>query len=206
MGISNQEVKRVILHFSSVEKFFYDRQFDITSEAVNSWTEAKGPNWLYHTQQKLRAACCHLQCKRSRWSCLQSAWIKDASTVLSMDETLEKLIDDAKVKCEEAQRIVILHTIGLAGLTNLKDGELSLYIADSKASPAEIIGKSVLIGSVSAWIKRPFIMVRQSWQDSDESLSEVWANIDFAGMPKKVTSLKFRHILFSELQGQNTGN
>ena len=113
------------------------------------------------------------------------------------------------MKCEEAQRIVILHTIGLAGLTNLKDSELSLYIADSKASPAEIIGKSVLIGSVGFCLDQKTIhngAAKLGWRDSDESLSEVWANIDFAGMPKKVTSLKFRHILFSELQGQNTGN
>ena len=61
MGIPDQEEKRVILQFSFVEQFFYDRQFDITSKAVHSWTEAKGPNWLSHSLQRLRAACCHPQ-------------------------------------------------------------------------------------------------------------------------------------------------
>ena len=87
MGIPDQEEKRVLLQFSFVEQFFYDKQYDITSKAVHSWTEAKGPNWLSHSLQRLRAACCHPQVGTSgigdRVRCQHGS---NASTVLSMDE------------------------------------------------------------------------------------------------------------------------
>ena len=87
MGIPDQEEKRVILQFSFVEQFFYDRQFDITSKAVHSWTEAKGPNWLSHSLQRLRAACCHPQVGTSGiGDRVRSQHGSNASTVLSMDE------------------------------------------------------------------------------------------------------------------------
>jgi len=87
MGIPDQEEKRVMLQFSFVEQFFYDRQFNITSKAVHSWTEAKGPNWLSHSLQKLRAACCHPQVGTSGiGDRVRSQHGSNASTVLSMDE------------------------------------------------------------------------------------------------------------------------
>ena len=43
-----------------------------------------------------------------------------ATGVLSMDQILDRLIDDAKTKCEESQRIVILHSNALASLYRLK--------------------------------------------------------------------------------------
>lgn len=105
----------------------------------------------------------------------------------------------------------------MAGLTNLKDGELSasrvyqeaLDIAASNGSPAEIIGKSILIGSVGFCSDQKTIhngAAKLGWRVSDESLGEVWANIDFVGAPKKITSLKLRHILSSEVQGGNAGS
>ena len=87
MGIPDQEEIRVILQFSSVEKFFYDRQYDITSKAVNSWTEKMGPNWLSHSLQKLRAACCHPQVGTSRiGGRIRSQHGSNLSTVLTMNE------------------------------------------------------------------------------------------------------------------------
>jgi E3 ubiquitin-protein ligase SHPRH len=87
MGIPDQEEKRIMLQFSSVEKFFYDRQYDITSKAVNSWTEALGPNWLSHSLQKLRAACCHPQVGTSGiGGRVRSQHGSNLSTILSMNE------------------------------------------------------------------------------------------------------------------------
>ncbi|KAL3808193.1 hypothetical protein ACHAXA_009548 [Cyclostephanos tholiformis] len=116
----------------------------------------------------------------------------NSSTVLSMDEILEKLIDDAKAKCGETQRIVILHTIGLASLTTLNSESESsrqiyqraLDIADSYALPAEVFGKAVFNGSKGFWSDQKTInngTAVLGWQISYESLGEVWANIDFLG-------------------------
>ncbi len=103
----------------------------------------------------------------------------------------------------------------MAGLANLKVGELEsslrLYqnaidIADSNASPTEIIGESSLKGSVGFRSDKKTIYngaTKLDWRILDESLGEVWANFDFVGAPKKITCLKLRHMLPSELQREN---
>ena len=99
----------------------------------------------------------------------------------------------------------------MAGLTNL-NGELessrriyqsALDIADSNALPAEIFGEAVIHGSIGFCSEQKTInngTAALGWQISDESLDEVWANIDFL-VPRKIRSLKLRHILASELLG-----
>jgi hypothetical protein len=42
------------------------------------------------------------------------------SRILTMDQILDRLIDDAKVKCEEAQRLTLMHNNAMAALSKLK--------------------------------------------------------------------------------------
>ena len=89
-----------------------------------------------------------------------------ATIILSLLQILQKLVDESREKCCEAQRIAVMHTIGLASLTKLKANEVdeeadmkllqkseSIYqealdLADSNASPSEIIGEAILKGCV----------------------------------------------------------
>eukprot|EP00578_Thalassiosira_sp_NH16_P001269 CAMPEP_0181134012 /NCGR_PEP_ID=MMETSP1071-20121207/31837_1 /TAXON_ID=35127 /ORGANISM="Thalassiosira sp., Strain NH16" /LENGTH=57 /DNA_ID=CAMNT_0023220455 /DNA_START=25 /DNA_END=195 /DNA_ORIENTATION=- len=41
MGIPDQEEKKNVLQFSSVERYFYNQQYEETSAAVSSWSSAK---------------------------------------------------------------------------------------------------------------------------------------------------------------------
>ncbi len=103
---------------------------------------------------------------------------------------------------------MILHTIGLASLTTLNSESESsrqiyqraLDIADSYALPAEVFGKAVFNGSKGFCSDQKTInngTAVLGWQISYESLGEVWANIDFLGAPRKISSLNLRHILLS---------
>ena len=214
MGIPDQEEKRVELHFSAVERYFYNMQYEITANAVDGLTNAKDSNWL-QSLQKLRAACCHPQVGISGLGGLVNRTQHGANattTVLSMDEILEKLIDDAKAKCEEAQRISILHTIGLAGLANLKGNALhssryyleALEIADKNATPADVIGKAYLVGSEGFYKGIMYNgAAKLIWRVSDvDNIGDVWANIDFVN-PKKISSLRIQNTLSSEIQGES---
>lgn len=214
MGIPDQEEKKVELQFSAVERYFYNMQYEITANAVDGLTNAKDSNWL-QSLQKLRAACCHPQVGTSGLGGRVNRTQHGASattTVLSMDEILEKLIDDAKAKCEEAQRISILHTIGLAGLANLKGDALhsrryyleALEIADKNATPADVIGKAYLVGSEG--FEREIMSngaAKLVWQVSCvDHIGEVWATIDFVN-PKKISSLRIQNTMLSESLGES---
>mmetsp|Transcript_20650 Transcript_20650/g.44862 ORF Transcript_20650/g.44862 Transcript_20650/m.44862 type:complete len:1793 (-) Transcript_20650:162-5540(-) len=218
MGIPEQEEQKVILQFSSVEKYFYGQQYEETSRAAKNWTE-KNSTLLNHSLQKLRAACCHPQVGASGIGGRVRKQ-QGSSTVLSMDQILEKLIDDSKAKCEEAQRISILHTIGLAGLTKLEaEAEKNnIYLmesmkiykeaidsADTNASPTEVIGHAVLSGSLGFRLDQKIInngAATLDWQIK-ESPSDVWSGINFA-VAKKINCISVRacHTLPSELQGE----
>ncbi|KAL7549800.1 hypothetical protein ACHAWF_013054 [Thalassiosira exigua] len=122
---------------------------------------AKDVDSLNSSLQKLRAACCHPQIGASGLGGRMRK--QQGSHILTLDQVLDKLIYEAKGKCEEAQRIAILHTIGMAGLTKLKadiqgDGRLleqslriyeeALDLADKHDSPTESIGQAILTGSI----------------------------------------------------------
>ena len=104
-------------------------------------------NLLADHLHRLRAACCHPQVgaggitsnsmtnskKRSRRSSKKkktgsmatltnnsSSSEGGVSNVLTMEEILVRLIDDARLKCEESQRLVIMHTNGMAALSRLQ--------------------------------------------------------------------------------------
>ena len=196
IGIPDQEEKKVILQFSSVEKFFYDKQLQATMDVARRVMESSDTNnsgggktagnnggararrakardvdSLNNLLQKLRAACCHPQVGASGMSLRRHGRGHHhgegvADRVLSMDDILDKLIDDAKGKCEEAQRVTVLYTNGLASLMRLKaeamDGSIGaskmleksqgfyqevLDMAGGNATPTEAIGAAELRGS-----------------------------------------------------------
>ena len=169
MGIPEQEERKVTLQFSTVEKYFYEKQLQATMDVAErvmkssdaSTTsggssgvsrrsagvrarraKARDLDSLNNLLQKLRAACCHPQVGTSGISLRRHGpghYKKEggsvADRVLTMDEILDKLIDDAKGKCEEAQRITVLYTNGLASLMRLKAEALG-------EGRAEIIGQN----------------------------------------------------------------
>lgn len=176
LGIPEQIEKKVFLEFSSIERHFYQKQLENTILAVNDTTatankrKTEAVSFRLHC---LRAACCHPQVGSSG---IQKLGPKKtgpaADRVLSMEQILDKLIDDARLKCEESQRIAILHTNALACISNLKvelkewknspfsieqsEEELlkqsaylyleALELTDANAKPSEIIGEAELSG------------------------------------------------------------
>jgi len=80
MGIPEQEEKKVKVQFSKLEEYFYKKQYEETSRAVNSWSQRKGSTMLSNSLQKLRAACCHPQVGASGVGSARS------NVVLSMDQ------------------------------------------------------------------------------------------------------------------------
>ena len=228
MGIPEQEEKKIMLQFSSVERYFYDRQKEETSTAVAMWTSAKGSNSLSYSLQKLRAACCHPQIGSSGVG-ERVRKQRHISNVLTMDQILQKLIDDAKLKCEEAQRIVILHSNALACLTKLKaesdedsiskpllEKSIKVYegaldLADTNAIPSEIDASASLSGSMGFCSTQrtidhgPAILRWQIKMCGEQSIEkEVWSNISFNGPAKAINCIRVRicPTLPSELQGE----
>jgi E3 ubiquitin-protein ligase SHPRH len=94
MGIPPHQELKVLLQFSSVERYFYDKQKEETSLAVSGWTSAKKADSLSGSLQKLRAACCHPQVGASGIG--DRVRNRHVTTVLTMGEILEKLVEDGK--------------------------------------------------------------------------------------------------------------
>jgi len=163
MGIPEQIERKVILTFSSIERHFYKRQYEETVAAANRVIASGGTNRirskdseiLTHALQKLRAACCHPQVGSSGIGSIGKRVGRrgnshntpnTTSRILTMDQILEKLIDDARLKCEEAQRISTLHTNAMACLTMLKAEAKRLgYIALVDESEVSLLQKSLKI-------------------------------------------------------------
>ena len=102
---------------------------------------------------------------------MESAPDSGVSNVLTMEEILVRLIDDARLKCEESQRLVSMHTNGMAALSRLQvearergegfpktsDDVLlekscklyleSLDLAESNSQPIPVLANSFLSGS-----------------------------------------------------------
>ena len=210
MGIPDQKEKKVTLQFSTVEKYFYEKQLqatvDVAERVMKSSDDSTGDgsvvsgrsvgvrarramardlDSLNNLLQKLRAACNHPQVGASGMSRRRHGpghhhhgeGGSVADRVLTMDEILDRLIDDAKGKCEEAQRITVLYTNGLASLMRLKSEAISegrleslighhsndsvlklleksvacyqeaIDLTSTNASPTEVIGAAELQGS-----------------------------------------------------------
>jgi uncharacterized protein YukE len=83
---------------------------------------------LSHHLHRLRAACCHPQVGSYGLGRLASGKGHGkgggggpaASGLLTMDQILDRLVDDAKTKCEESQRIAVMHSNAVACLHRLQ--------------------------------------------------------------------------------------
>lgn len=196
MGVPEQIQIEVKLQLSSIEKHFYDRQLEKTLVATSDFTSSsiskkKGNNAALQVQ-RLRAACCHPQVgsqglmrlnsskrgkkKNNKDNMSSAATGGENEGILTMNQILDRLIDDAKTKCEEIQRVVIMHSNALASLFRLKmeaktrqdyaryiasdddDDEKkllkksidlymkSLEMTKANAKPSKVIGEAILSG------------------------------------------------------------
>jgi E3 ubiquitin-protein ligase SHPRH len=221
MGIPEQVETKLFLKFSSIERHFYQRQLEETILAAHlvigdfqskkRKRKAKDTDMLSHHLHRLRAACCHPQVGSSGISKVQKSssnydGTSVANGVLSMSQILDRLIDDAKVKSEEAQRLYTLNTNAIACLYKLKaesgvrsgsfldeDDEVALLqkscqayieaieVADTNSAPCSIVGEACLSGSIG--FQSPGKVVR------DGSASLQWLlHIDEGGKTPEIWS------------------
>jgi SNF2 family DNA or RNA helicase len=236
MGIPDQVERKVLLKFSSIEKHFYNRQLEQTILAVGDVQDgpsrsSKKNSTRVHivTDQlhKLRAACCHPQVgssgigavKRRRHGVEQDSSV--SSRVMSMSQILDKFIDDAKLQCEESQRLAVLHTNGMAATSYLKteakqrginipqsNRELlerscglyfqSLQLADENGVPTLMWGEVLLSGSVGFRCSEKIFenySFSLGWQRFGHELEKksIWTKLDVTlGPARKITQLKAR--------------
>jgi hypothetical protein len=127
-----------------------------------------------------KKACCHPQVGSSGLGRIKKrrvAGSKDQddsesnaySRILTMDQILDRLIDDAKLKCEEAQRLALMHNNAMAALSKLKveaksrgvsavdsDTRLmaqscklyldSLSLTEENSKPSYVVGEALMSG------------------------------------------------------------
>jgi len=225
MGIPEQEEKKVMLHFSSIEKYFYNKQYEEAIGAVQRWSAAGRPDKTHLALNKLRAACCHPQVGASGLSG-RSSRPQGSSSVLSMEEILNKLIEESKGRVEEAQRLFVMHTNGMACLSRLKaetsessetrqkqlEKSFSTYLEvidmmNKSSSPTILLGSAVLRGSPGFRISGTKVSCHDvvlDWQMklADEGdVGEAWSELNFTS-PRRVSCVKIRpsKMLPSELR------
>jgi len=191
MGVPDQLEKRVILQFSSIEKHFYKQQLERTLSAAGEMADrerggkkrkASQLNMLAEHLHRLRAACCHPQVgssgisnsKKLRTTARGAGGNTSglSTRVMTMEQILDRFIDDARLKCEEAQRLAIMHGNAMAAISRLKveakdrgveptEAETterllssscklymeSLDLTELNATPTLVVGEAVLTGS-----------------------------------------------------------
>ena len=244
MGIPLQVEKKVVLQFSSIEKHFYERQLERTLLVASDVIDIQGGSKkrklhtvdiLSQHLHRLRAACCHPQVGSTGIGRFTKKWkqtsyvsgdgntsLTAGSGVLTMDQILDKLIDDTKQQCEEAQRLAIMHTNAMAALSRLKveaqqcGGENcsqaclkkscdlymeSLDLTERNSTPSSVIGEAVLTGCQGFLTPREVVRDGKSliqWDislDSDDIvMPELWARYDFDGTSKKICQLKIESV------------
>lgn len=241
MGVPEQIETKVLLRFSSIEKHFYKRQLEHTLAAAGDFADrvkagkkrkASHMDVLAEHLHRLRAACCHPQVgasgigrsKKHRVSGKKSAdgsTISVSSRVMSMDQILDRFIDDSKLKCEESQRLVLLHTNGMASLSKLKveakergvnttecDTTLfskscklyleSLELGEENATPTLVVGEAILTGIAGFQSSQKIVRDGKcflDWKLSGSASKEVWSRIDFEGPSRRVTQVRVRSTL-----------
>ena len=241
MGLPAQIEKKVVLRFSSIEKHFYERQLEQTMLAASNWItrnttskrQLKEDEVVSQHLRRLRAACCHPQVGSTGlgWSTKRrkttSGFGDDHSAgsgVLTMDQILNKLIDDAKQLCEESQRLAVMHTNAMAALWRLKvaakqrgfvydDSDVAilqqscdlyfeaLNITEKNSMPAPVIGEAVLTGCQGFLTPRKLVrdggntvQWKITLDSKDAVLNELWSRYDFEGPSKKICQLKIESI------------
>ena len=242
IGIPEMKEERVVLNFSSIERHFYNRQLQKTlqlADDCNDTPNGRGKrkssqlNFLSESLHRLRAACCHPQVgssgltggrhKKSRK--LTPGQKKEAnslaSRVMTMEQILDRFITDARHKCEEAQRIAILHTNGMAAITRLKteakargvkvdqsdrsllvkSGELyreALSLARQNASPVRASAEAVLSGDAAFYSPNPTFRdgkCSPMWKMNEES-GDFWATIEYEDSSRRISKILARPILY----------
>lgn len=127
------------------------------------------------------------------------------------------MIDDAKTKCEEAQRIAILHLLGQAGLAKLcgdAAGEslsaaehlkksLGIYeevirLADSNAAPSEVSGEVRVEGSKGFRPNKGNVRLSSTpldWQLRPGQTHDLWVNLSLPGSARSLRALKVKAVI-----------
>lgn len=236
MGLPEQLEKKTLLEFNSIERHFYQRQLEETLRAVTDvQAREKGGKKqssamlanVNSNMQRLRAACCHPQVgsnglgMRQRGS--QKSEVSGTLRILSMDQILYQLIEDARVKASEALRVAILHTNAMGALSRLKPEAKkrgfgfdqstteflkksyqhyseSLHLMDSNSTPVDVAGESSLTGSMGFQSEqllhggRASLVWRVLASESETSkVAPCWARFDFEGSAKKIIEISIRH-------------
>ena len=231
IGIPEQIEKKVLLQFSSVERHFYDRQLertlltagDVADRAkMGKKRNTKQLNLLADRLHSLRAACCHPQVGSSGIGKTKKSTGTNslASRVMTMDEILISFIDDARLKCEEAQRLAVLHSNAMASISKLKveakargisipqsDEELlissckqymeSLELGEKNATPTLVLGRGVMTGSTGFMFPQGSTEGGQAclqWKLSEMPSDEMWCRVDFDGPSRRLTHFNLRPI------------
>eukprot|EP00977_Amphora_coffeiformis_P008131 scaffold1819_cov160-Amphora_coffeaeformis.AAC.1 len=240
IGIPEQIEKKVLLRFSSIEKHFYERQLqetlltagDVADRAKSGKKhKSKQLNLLAEHLHSLRAACCHPQVGSSGiGKTRKGAKVKRkeddngnygvGSRVMTMEEILIRFIEDAKLKCEEAQRLAVLHTNAMASVCRLKveakqrglsfeetDERLlvrscklyteSLELGQTNAKPSRVLDRFVVSGSTG--FLRPLATIEGGqgnleWKIQALSSDHLWSRIDFEGPSRRLTRIQVRAI------------
>lgn len=257
MGIPPQVEKKTFLRFSSIEKHFYEKTLEETICAASSVFKeipesnriprAKDVDALSNHLHRLRAACCHPQVgshgigKKRHGGNMMVKSASIACGVLTMDQILDRLIDEARTMAEESQRIYILHTNALACLTKLKidvddiisDDDRAIMLKKSaeiylnaldmvkkNSSPTNAVGEAILTGSTGFQYQKRVVrngvasllwrihigdeggessLPPQSLAVYDTWHRELWSQFDFIGVGKKISSIRVRSLVQSEL-------
>jgi hypothetical protein len=232
LGLLEQVEKKVVLRFSSIEKHFYNQQLQEALSVVGDLGGAARKGKKYKAAQlavtdrlyRLRAACCHPQVgsggishpkKLRRTS--DGASNSVCRRVMTMEQILITFIEEARLKCEEAQRLVVMHRNAVAAISRLKveakhrgveisDSDLQLLsksrdsyldalkLVKGNATPSLILGESIASGSIGFCL--PFSHVKNgtgniAWQAMGRIPTEVCATIDFSETTsKKVTQCR----------------
>jgi SNF2 family DNA or RNA helicase len=239
MGVPEQIEKKVVLRFSSIEKHFYDRQLEHTlsvagelaDRAKSGKRKASQLDLLAEHLHRLRAACCHPQvgstgigkAKKHRVAGKnggEGSTVSVSSRVMSMDQILDRFIDDSKLKCEEAQRLALLHTNGMAAISKLKveakqrDVDIlesdtvllskscklyleSLEIGEENAKPTLVVGEAVLSGTTGFQSSQKIIRDGKcllGWKLPGLDARELWSRFDFEGPARKISQVRVRSI------------
>jgi len=226
MDVPDQVDETIELDFSSIERHFYRQQLEKTLRTASEVSDKKKFNKrdsdiLTEHLHMLRAACCHPQVG-SRGIC-NSTRKSDAglgNRVMTMGQILDRFIDDAKQKCEESQRLVVMHTNAMAAITKLKieaktrgvpiasdDAALlqkccalyeeALEIAEKNARPALAVGSVEIVGSTgfsSLPESTAFGSYLLEWKGEHRTGTGLMANLDFKGSAKKITCFEVRLI------------
>lgn len=225
MGVPEQAERTNRLRFSSIEKHFYERQLEQTLQSAGDFVERRKSgkqdktrqlNMLAEHLHRLRAACCHPQVGAGGLAKSKVSQGGVGQRIMTMSEILIKLIDDARLKCEESQRNVIMHTNGMAALARLKvdarnrgivvkenDFEAltkscSLYLealqlAASNSSPVPILAEA---GVRSTGFRNPRSVLKGGrgvleWK-LDTISSILVATVDFDGPARRCNKIKLK--------------